>query len=112
MVSPLKAQDAIIHMIEDLIKDPIFGVDQFRMTEEDAKLFEKKDDPVDHPAHYNQHPSGVEVIRITEHLNFCKGNVVKYVLRSGYKGDEIEDLRKAAWYLDREIKRLESLKRS
>lgn len=106
------SQDAIIGMIEDLIQHPVFDCEQFRMTAEDAKLFEKKGDPVDHPSHYNSHPSGVEVIRITEHMNFCKGNVVKYVLRAGHKGDEIEDLRKAAWYLDREIKRLESLKRS
>lgn len=65
-------------------------------------------DPVDHPSHYNQHPSGVECIDIVEHMTFNVGNAVKYVWRSGLKDDktEIEDLRKAAWYLNREIERL------
>jgi len=64
-------------------------------------------DPVNHPAHYTEHPSGIEVIQITEHMNFCLGNVIKYTLRAGLKTeDPIEDLRKARWYLDREIARL------
>lgn len=63
-------------------------------------------DSINHPSHYTQHPSGVEVIEITEHMGFNLGNVVKYVLRSGLKGDMVEDLKKAAWYLDREIQRL------
>lgn len=61
-------------------------------------------DPVEHPPHYLQYP--IEVIEITERLSFCLGNVVKYVLRCDMKGG-IEDLRKAQWYLDREIKRRE-----
>jgi translation elongation factor EF-1alpha len=61
-------------------------------------------DPVNSPSHYNQY--GVQVIEITEHLNFNKGNVVKYVCRSAFKGAEIQDLEKARWYLDREIARL------
>ena len=65
------------------------------------------DDPVNHPAHYTQHPSGVECIQITEHMNFCRGNAVKYIWRAGEKGNEVEDLKKARWYLDREIQRLE-----
>jgi hypothetical protein len=66
-------------------------------------------DVVTRPKHYNSHPSGVEVIRITEHLSFCLGNVVKYSLRAEHKGRQIEDLKKAAWYLAREIDRLERL---
>lgn len=62
-------------------------------------------DSVNHPAHYTQYP--VEVIEITEHLNFCRGNAVKYICRAGHKGDELEDLRKALWYIRREIERLE-----
>lgn len=58
-------------------------------------------DPVNHPSHYTQYP--VEVIEITEQLNFLLGNVVKYVLRADYKGKPLEDLKKARWYLDREI---------
>lgn len=64
-------------------------------------------DPVNHPRHYKSHPSGIEVIQITEHMNFCLGNVVKYVLRADHKANQIEDLKKAAWYLNREIARLE-----
>ncbi|MFA6063830.1 MAG: DUF3310 domain-containing protein [Gallionella sp.] len=64
-------------------------------------------DPVTNPANYTAHPSGVECIQITEHMNFCRGNAVKYIWRAGEKGNEIEDLRKARWYLDREIARLE-----
>lgn len=63
-------------------------------------------DAVNHPAHYTQHPSGVECIAVTEHMNFCLGNAVKYIWRSGDKGNAVEDLRKARWYLDREIGRL------
>lgn len=62
---------------------------------------------VDHPAHYNSHPSGVECITVTEHMNFNLGNAVKYIWRVGLKSDDpITDLEKARWYLDREIARL------
>lgn len=66
----------------------------------------RADDPVDHPKHYTQHPSGVECIEIVEHMNFNRGNAIKYVWRAGDKGDEIEDLKKARWYIEREIARL------
>lgn len=64
-------------------------------------------DNVNKPKHYNSFP-GVEVIQITEHLNFCRGNCVKYVARAGLKNKdtEVEDLKKALWYLKRELKRL------
>lgn len=62
-------------------------------------------DMVNHPPHYKSHPSGLEVIEITEHMNFCLGNVIKYVLRADHKGTAIQDLEKARWYLDREIQR-------
>lgn len=61
-------------------------------------------DSVNHPSHYTW-LGGIEVIQVTEHLGFCLGNVVKYVLRADHKGQAIEDLRKAAWYLAREIER-------
>jgi len=66
----------------------------------------KPTDSVNHPPHYTSHPSGVECIQVAEHMNFCRGNAVKYIWRAGEKGDEIEDLKKARWYLDREIERL------
>lgn len=65
-----------------------------------------KPDMVNHPPHYRAHPSGVECIQITEHMNFNLGNAVKYIWRAGDKGSQLEDLKKARWYLDREIKRL------
>lgn len=65
-------------------------------------------DNVNHPPHYKSHPSGVECIQITEHLNFCLGNAVKYIWRAGLKKDAVEDLKKAVWYINREIQRLEN----
>ncbi len=64
---------------------------------------------VDHPPHYNAHPSGVECITVTEHFNFNRCNALKYIWRAGEKGgpaQEIQDLEKARWYLEREISRL------
>lgn len=64
-------------------------------------------DPVNYPKHYTCHPSGVECITVAEHMNFCRGNAMKYLWRAGEKENEVEDLRKARWYIDREIQRLE-----
>lgn len=59
------------------------------------------------PKHYRSHPSGVECIQVTEHMNFNLGNAVKYIWRAGLKSDSpVEDLKKAAWYINREIERL------
>jgi len=59
------------------------------------------------PPHYQDHPSGIECIEITEHMNFCLGNAIKYIWRAGLKNNAIEDLRKARWYIDREIARID-----
>ncbi|WP_284262510.1 DUF3310 domain-containing protein [Roseicyclus amphidinii] len=65
-------------------------------------------DMINHPPHYTAHPSGVECIEITEHYSFCLGNAIKYIWRAGLKTDDpVEDLRKAQFYLAREIARLE-----
>ncbi len=61
------------------------------------------DDPVNHPKHYTGHPSGIECIQVTEHMGFCLGNAIKYIWRADLKNDAIEDLRKAVWYIEREI---------
>lgn len=66
----------------------------------------QKADLVNHPPHYTRHKSGVECIQITEHMSFCLGNVIKYVWRADEKGG-VEDLKKARWYLEREISRRE-----
>jgi hypothetical protein len=65
-------------------------------------------DPVNHPPHYKSHPSGIECIEITQHMNFLLGSAVKYIWRADEKGKPIEDLRKAAWYIEREIQRREA----
>jgi hypothetical protein len=68
-------------------------------------------DAVNHPKHYTSHPSGVEAIEITQHYNFCIGNAIKYLWRNGLKDDEgsgaVKDLKKAIWYINREIENLE-----
>lgn len=62
-------------------------------------------DPVNNPSHYTV--GGIETIDFIEakNLNFHLGNVVKYITRSDFKGKRLEDLKKARWYLDREIER-------
>ena len=73
------------------------------------------EDKVNSPSHYTVHPSGIECIDITEHYDFCIGNAIKYLWRAGLKKEagvsdkekEIEDLKKAAYYIDRKIKQLE-----
>lgn len=62
-------------------------------------------DPVNHPKHYTSHPSGVECITVTEHMGFNLGSAMKYLWRADEKGAPIEDLRKAVWYIQREIGR-------
>jgi hypothetical protein len=62
-------------------------------------------DPVNHPKHYTEHPSGIECIQITEHMGFNLGNALKYIWRCDLKWDSVEDLRKARWYIDREIQK-------
>ena len=67
-------------------------------------------DPVNHPKHYTAHPSGIECIQITEHMGFNLGNAVKYIWRADLKNDALEDLKKARWYIDREIQKREKAK--
>lgn len=74
----------------------------------DPKGKKKMTDNVNSPAHYNSHPSGVEAIDITRHFNFNLGNVIKYVWRAGLKGENIEDLQKARFYINDELERLTS----
>ena len=72
-------------------------------------------DRVNRPSHYTSHPSGVECITITEHYDFCVGNAIKYLWRCGLKVEdgmtprdkEIEDLKKAVYYINRKINNLE-----
>lgn len=70
-----------------------------------------KSDPIHHPSHYTQHPSGVECIVITEAFNFNVGNAIKYCWRAGLKEgtSDLQDLGKAKWYLEREIQRRQKI---
>ena len=73
------------------------------------KLIEK----INHPKHYNEHPSKVECIDIVEHFNFNLGNAIKYIWRAGLKSENlIEDLKKAIWYLNREIEKIEKFSKN
>jgi hypothetical protein len=62
------------------------------------------------PAHYRRHPSGIECIEVTRHMNFNVGNAIKYLWRYMDKDDPIENLKKAQWYIDDEIRRLQGLR--
>ena len=67
-------------------------------------------DPVNHPKHYTSHPSGIECIEITRHMNFNCCNAVKYLWRSGLKDSnpQVQEIEKAIWYLKDEVKRLKN----
>ena len=64
---------------------------------------------INKPKHYTSHPSGIECIQIAEHYDFCIGNAIKYLFRAGIKSTdtEIQDLKKAIWYIERKIKLLQ-----
>lgn len=74
------------------------------------------EDKVNHPTHYTSHPSGIECIQITRHYPFAIGSALKYLWRAGLKQEqgyadklkEIEDLKKAVWYINDRIKELET----
>ena len=74
---------------------------------------------INHPLHYNSHPSGIECIEVARYMSFNLGNVLKYIWRHGKKSSEtnpdelsnaIEDLEKAAWYLQNEIELLKEVR--
>lgn len=76
---------------------------------------EPRKDMVNHPRHYNSHPSGIECIDIVRHHSFNIGNAIKYLWRCGVKTEEgmdikdkaIEDLQKAIFYIQDEIIRIQ-----
>ena len=65
-------------------------------------------DNVNHPKHYTSHPSGIECIQITKFHSFCIGNALKYLWRADLKGNAIEDLKKAVFYINCEIEKREN----
>lgn len=72
-----------------------------------------KKEAVDHPHHYGGKDNPYEAIKVIEawELGFCLGNTVKYIARAGKKDATIQDLKKARWYLDREISKMEAAPR-
>lgn len=82
------------------------AIDTGRFDQSDDAL-SSDDDQVNHPSHYNQVPD-LECIDVVRHFNFNRGNAIKYVWRAGAKGDEVQDLQKAIWYLTDEIARLQA----
>jgi hypothetical protein len=70
---------------------------------------ERNSSMVNHPLHYNKHPSGVECIDVIEHMSLNIGNAIKYLWRADHKGNTRQDMEKAIWYINREIGRRESL---
>jgi hypothetical protein len=83
-------------------------IDLTSFLEETVGFDEEEDsDAVNHPSHYNQY-KGIEIIQLVRQMNFNRGNAVKYVARAKFKDPEkeVEDLKKAIWYLRDEIKRI------
>ncbi|MER7987005.1 DUF3310 domain-containing protein [Streptomyces noursei] len=88
------------------------GIDPYKAQETMKAAFaatpsEPSRSAVERPPHYTSHPSGIECIEITKHMNFPLGNAVKYLWRADLKGNVIEDLKKARNYIDIEIARRE-----
>jgi len=92
MAAKRKEVDAtLVNMIDNTLGEP------------EVKVVELKEDVINHPSHYTR--GKIEVIDFIEdqQLPYHLGNVIKYIARAGYKGDKLEDLKKARWYLDRYI---------
>lgn len=66
---------------------------------------EPQPERINHPDHYNNHPSGIEAIQVCEHMGFNLGNAIKYIWRADEKENAEEDIQKAIWYLQRELQR-------
>ena len=85
----------------------LYVIDSPRMEiDEEKKELVANMEQVEHPKHYCSHPSGVECIQVTEWMNFNLGNAIKYIWRASLKGKELQDLKKAVWYIQREIERI------
>lgn len=100
MICKKDAEDGVI-----VIKE---RVDRFKPTAHRQERTLSSDNVSNPPYYANGWSNGAEVIDLAEHLSFCAGNVVKYVCRAGRKDPDkhMEDLKKARWYIDREIDRV------
>ena len=94
----------------------LYHLDNVNFKEDIYRIRFKMEDNVNHPPHYTwlKDKCGIEVIDITRHMDFCLGNAIKYILRAGHKKEasmsnkekEIEDLKKAIFYINDRIKQL------
>lgn len=77
----------------------------FEAEERERRYLDEAKDEINHPNHYKL--GGIETIDFIEakNLNYCLGNVVKYISRAELKGDRMQNLKKAQWYLNREIEK-------
>lgn len=106
MFNKLAEEKKGIDKVIDSLMENTPCVPLFKSISQNAKT-----DMVNSPPHYTQHPSGIECIQVTEHMSFNVGNAVKYLWRCDLKGDALEDLKKARFYVEREIKRREVAQR-
>lgn len=91
------------------------NISNIEILRPDTEIFLTEDN-INHPRHYTQHPSGIECIEITQHYNFCIGNAIKYLWRNGLKSNnnldlkesKVQDLKKAIWYINKEISNIEN----
>lgn len=91
---PKKKEETVQTIAEKVMK---------AIEEPEVKVTPKEEDVINHPSHYTR--GNIEVIDFIEdqQLPYHLGNVIKYIARAGHKGDKLEDLKKARWYLDRYI---------
>lgn len=96
-----KKKEVAVEPVEQNIDEEVMQTIAEKVTQAIAEP--KKEDVINHPSHYTR--GKIEVIDFIEdqQLPYHLGNVIKYIARAGYKGDKLEDLKKARWYLDRYI---------
>ena len=107
-IQKYEAGEIIPSMLELLRLSEVLNINIANFIYEDKKEnMENKKEMIDHPKHYNM--GKFEAIDVIEdwNLGFNLGNTVKYISRAGHKDNILQDLKKALWYLDREIKRIE-----
>lgn len=96
-----KKKEVTVELVGQTIGEEVMQTIAEKITQTFAES--KKEDVINHPSHYTR--GKIEVIDFIEdqQLPYHLGNVIKYIARAGYKGDKLEDLKKARWYLDRYI---------
>lgn len=98
--------DSWLKIIDDDGKYQDYSSIRFKKVD---NMDKNQDNTINHPNHYTEHKSGIECIDVVEHMQFNLGNAIKYIWRHEKKNG-VEDLKKAIWYLEREINRQERLK--